>query len=116
MKFSFKSIGDFDSTVNLYKGDRIMRIVKFIIFKVVELAGAFLVLWGLSCYGYWIDTILDSQLKHGTMLEKWIEAPFVGIFFGLGLPLLGIIVFVAFCTGIILWIKWNWKKAGEWGA
>uniref|UniRef100_A0A6H1ZBV4 Uncharacterized protein n=1 Tax=viral metagenome TaxID=1070528 RepID=A0A6H1ZBV4_9ZZZZ len=84
------------------------RITKFIIFKVVELAAAFIVWWGLSLYGYWIDSLFEPVLTDGNMLEKWLEAPFFG-FAGIFLPLA-----VLFWSGIGIyhWIKWNWEKVG----
>lgn len=97
-------------------GNKIMKqITKFIIFKVVELTGAFLVWWGLSWYGHWICSIGNSTiLTDGTMGEYWLEAPLCGIIRGIFIPALGLGLLVLFGAGLYKWIKWNWKKAGEW--
>lgn len=91
------------------------RIVKFIIRKVVELAGAFVVWWGLSWYGYWVDSIIGPSraLSDGTMLEKWLEAPFLGFMLGIIFPAIAFGAIVLICFGLYHWIKWNWEKAGE---
>lgn len=91
------------------------RIVKFMFLKVVELAGAFVAWWGLSWYGYWIDSITGPSrvLSDGTMLEKWLEAPFFGLFAGIFMPAICIGILALICAGLYEWIKWNWKKAGE---
>ena len=82
------------------------RIGKFLVFKVLELAGAFIVWWGLSWYGYWIITIFSGTPEYEAMLNKWLLGPWVGLFGGIVLPVLA-------CFGLYEWIKWNWEKAGE---
>ncbi|HUV84438.1 MAG TPA: hypothetical protein VMV86_01950 [Methanosarcinales archaeon] len=82
-----------------------MRIIRFTILKVIELAGLFFVWWGLSWYGYWLDSVLRSDLNDGNIVEKWFMAPFIGF--------LGIYIPVMICIGIYFWIKWNWKIAGK---
>ena len=89
------------------------RIIKFTTLKVLEVAGAALVWWGLSWYGYWVAAIFKLHLNNGTLLEKWLEAPCIGIIFGLFLPAVAIFVSGLICVGIWCWIEWNWKKAGE---
>ena len=93
------------------------RIVKFIIRPVVWVGGAFVVWWGLSCYGYWIDVTIGSSyqaLTNGGMLEKWLEAPLIfGVILGLVVPAVCIVVAGLVCAGIVQWWKWSWKKAGE---
>ena len=84
------------------------RIAKFLLFKVLEVAGAFIVWWGLSWYGHWIcSTVLFiADYDPSIWAMRWLAAPLLGFFFGIACP--AIICFVLY-----RWIKWNWKKAGE---
>ena len=77
------------------------RIAKFIGFKIVELTGAFLVWWGLSCLGYLIFPNADTDFW-----IKWGLLPVCMGFFSLCVGTLVVVL-------VIPWIKWNWEKAGE---
>ena len=81
------------------------RIAKFLLFKVLEVAGAAIVYWGLSWYGHWICSSL-SDYDPTIWIERWLVAPCMALFLGIAVP--GIL-----CIGIYHWIKWNWEKAGE---
>ena len=82
------------------------RIAKFLLFKILEVAGALIVWWGLSWYGHWICYIFISDYDPTLWGERWIAAPLMALFFGIAAPaLLGI--------GLYAWIKWNWEKAEE---
>ena len=82
------------------------RIVKFIVLKVVEIAGVCIAYWILSWYGHGICTWLISDYDPYSWGERWLAAPFMGITLGGVLPAL-------ICLGLYHWIKWNWEKAGE---
>ena len=82
------------------------QIVKFIIYKVLEVAGAAVVWWGLSWYGHWICLLFISDYDPTCWAQRWLAAPFLGFAIGLFFPAL-------ICLGLYCWIKWNWEKAGE---
>ena len=85
------------------------RVVKFIVFKIAEIIGAFLLWWGLSWYGLFVmNTIIRllPPLDFSVPVEKWFFAPAFGFLLGIAAPI--IIIFV-----IYVWIMWNWEKAGK---
>ena len=91
------------------------QIVKFIIYKVLEVAGAAVVWWGLSWYGHWIGTLAHGNSPdYSNWLVQWILGPLIlGLIGGIVLPVLVIYVCCMIVYGLYYWIKWNWKKAGE---
>ena len=92
------------------RGSGMKRIIKFIIYKVLEIGGAFAVWYGASWLGFLVANLLGNTSRDpSNMYEVWIMAPFVGI---LSLIVL-IVVPIMICSGLYEWIKWNWKKAGE---
>jgi len=82
------------------------RIIKFFIFKILELAGAFVVWSIMSFYGHWICLWLVSDYDPLYWVDRWVIAPTFGVALGCVLP--GIIFLLLYA-----WFKWNWDKAGE---
>lgn len=87
------------------------RIAKFTMFKVLEIAGAALIWWGLSWYGYWLVMLVGGQADLSIWWCRWLLLPvFCGGLCGIVIPVA--VVCVSY-TVIFDWIQWNWEKAGK---
>ena len=82
------------------------RIIKFFIFKIVEVAGA-VFFWGImTLYGHLLCLWIVSDYDPTNWEEVWLFAPLFAVTIGCILP-------GSFCILIFIWIKWNWEKAGR---
>ena len=90
------------------------QIIKFSIYKLLETAGVFLVYYGLTWYGLFLDRLFEfNDVEWESAASRWLEAPMIGFCVGVFTPAVILIIGYGVFCALTAWVKWNWRKAGE---